>query len=103
MSEYVSTYPNGDRYWYLNDQLHREDGPAIDCASGFKAWYLNGERVTEKEHKRMTYNLYATLGKIFGLLLGTAISVALSVTVAIITLEMMGGFKLDELYEIHCR
>ena len=34
---------DGDKFWYLNDKLHREDGPAIECASGTKAWYLNGK------------------------------------------------------------
>ena len=34
-----------DRVEYrLNDQLHREDGPAIERVSGTKAWYLNGKR-----------------------------------------------------------
>jgi hypothetical protein len=34
MSEYteyqVRVYPNGTKEWYLNDKLHREDGPAIE-------------------------------------------------------------------------
>ena len=33
----------GDKYWYLNDKLHREDGPAIEWADGAKEWYLNGK------------------------------------------------------------
>ena len=54
MIEYtVKVYPK-TKEWYLNDQLHREDGPAVDGADGSKAWYLNGWRVTEEEHKRMT-------------------------------------------------
>ena len=32
----------GDKYWYLNGLLHREDGPAIEYANGTKAWCLNG-------------------------------------------------------------
>ena len=40
----VRVYRKGDRYWYLNGALHREDGPAVECSSGHKAWYLNGER-----------------------------------------------------------
>jgi hypothetical protein len=35
---------DGDKKWYLNDQLHREDGPAIELADGDKSWYLNGNR-----------------------------------------------------------
>lgn len=29
--------------WKLNDKLHREDGPAIECANGDRSWYLNGK------------------------------------------------------------
>jgi hypothetical protein len=48
MIEYtVKVYDDGDKWWYLNDELHREDGPAIDRSNGYKAWYLNGERHRE--------------------------------------------------------
>ena len=36
------THANGDKEWYLNGLLHREDGPAIEDADGFKYWCLNG-------------------------------------------------------------
>ena len=39
----VRVYENGTKKWYLNDELHREDGPAIECCSGTKHWYLNDE------------------------------------------------------------
>ena len=55
MIEYtVRVCPNGDKFWYLNGKWHREDGPAIEHASGGKEWYLNDKQVTEEEHKRMT-------------------------------------------------
>ena len=41
------TYPNGDKEWWLDDKLHREDGPACEYANGAKAWYLNGKRHRE--------------------------------------------------------
>ena len=45
MKEYtVRVYGNGDKQWYLNDKLHREDGPAIEFANGYKSWYLNDKR-----------------------------------------------------------
>jgi len=48
MIEYtVKVYENGHKEWYLNDVLHREDGPAIESADGTKSWYLNGERHRE--------------------------------------------------------
>jgi len=43
----VKVYDNGDKSWYLNDELHREDGPAIEWANGDKSWYLNDERHRE--------------------------------------------------------
>lgn len=44
MIEYkVEVYANGDKSWYLNGKLHREDGPAVECISGTKYWYLNGK------------------------------------------------------------
>ena len=45
---------NGNKFWYLNDKLHREDGPAMEWANGDKEWFLNDEEVTEEEHKRQT-------------------------------------------------
>ena len=40
---------NGTRHWYLNDRLHRTDGPAIEFASGTQRWYLNGLMYNEDE------------------------------------------------------
>ena len=40
-------YANGTKYWYLNGEHHREDGPAVEWASGTKKWYLNGKRHRE--------------------------------------------------------
>lgn len=36
-------YENGDRHWYLNGKLHREDGPAIENANGSRLWFINGQ------------------------------------------------------------
>jgi hypothetical protein len=44
MIEYtVKVHDNGDKYWYLNGEPHREDGPACEWADGTKLWYLNGK------------------------------------------------------------
>ena len=40
----VTIDDDGTKRWYLNDNPHREDGPAIEYAGGPKLWYLNGER-----------------------------------------------------------
>jgi hypothetical protein len=48
MIEYtVKVYPNGNKFWSLNGKLHREDGPATECADGDKSWWLNGKRHRE--------------------------------------------------------
>jgi len=55
MIEYkVKVYEDGNKHWYLNGELHREDGPAIEFANGDKKWYLNGEKLTEQEFNKRT-------------------------------------------------
>jgi hypothetical protein len=43
----VEVYEDGDKHWYLNGKLHREDGPAVERSDGHKSWYLNGKRHRE--------------------------------------------------------
>lgn len=33
----------GNKSWYLNNELHRKDGPAIEFANGEKHWYKHGQ------------------------------------------------------------
>ena len=33
---------NNDIVWFKNGKEHREDGPAFECLSGYKAWFKNG-------------------------------------------------------------
>jgi len=48
MIEYkIRVYDNGDKFWFLNGKLHREDGPAAELFRGTKFWYLNGKRHRE--------------------------------------------------------
>ena len=47
-------YVSGTKLWYLNHKLHREDGPACEWANGDKFWYLNGNKLTEAEHAEQT-------------------------------------------------
>jgi hypothetical protein len=39
----IVEYKNGDKVWYLNGELHREGGPAIEDADGYKSWWINGK------------------------------------------------------------
>jgi hypothetical protein len=56
---------DGSKFWYLNNKRHREDGPAIEWADGDKCWYLNNERLTEEEfNKRMTPTVEMTMAQI---------------------------------------
>jgi hypothetical protein len=58
MIEYkVRVYEDGDRFWYLNGNLHREDGPAVEYADGDRSWYLNNVKVTEQEVMKPTKEL----------------------------------------------
>jgi len=44
-------------FYFKNKEMtinHREDGPAVEYADGSKYWWLNGKRVTESEHKKLT-------------------------------------------------
>jgi hypothetical protein len=43
----VKVYANGTKFWYLNDKLHREDGPTCEYANGDKAWYRDDKRHRE--------------------------------------------------------
>jgi hypothetical protein len=37
-------YYFGDKYWYINGKIHREnDNPAIIRSDGIKKWFINGE------------------------------------------------------------
>ncbi len=44
MGGYTFKEYNGNRFWYLNDKRHREDGPAAEWADGSKFWWVNGEK-----------------------------------------------------------
>jgi hypothetical protein len=43
----IIEYEGGEKYWYKNGKLHREDGPAIDYLDKEKLWYKEGERHRE--------------------------------------------------------
>ncbi len=35
--------PNGDEFWFCHGRFHRIGGPAIKLSSGYQAWYSDGE------------------------------------------------------------
>ena len=42
-------FVDGTKSWYQNDKRHRTDGPAIEHVSGNKYWYINGKELTEEQ------------------------------------------------------
>ena len=40
----LTEHPDGTKQWYLNGELHRVDGPAIEYPNGDNEWHLNGKR-----------------------------------------------------------
>ena len=40
----------GNKWWYLNGEYHREDGPAIESGSGYKYWRLRGKYYSESDY-----------------------------------------------------
>ena len=48
----------GNKGWYLNGHLHREDGPAVEWADGSKRWLLHGKPV----HPETLVDLHLSLG-----------------------------------------
>ena len=47
-------YADGTKRWFLNGRHHRTDGPAIEWANGTKSWWLNGKPLLEDEWKALT-------------------------------------------------
>jgi hypothetical protein len=42
-------YANGYNAWYQHGNCHRDDGPAMEWVSGRKFWYLNNKHLTFDE------------------------------------------------------
>ncbi len=44
----ITIRANGDKHWWQNDQFHRIDGPAVECANGDKYWYQNNQFIKQE-------------------------------------------------------
>jgi hypothetical protein len=53
----------GTKRWFLNEELHRVDGPAVELSNGSKYWFLNGELVYSKDNNNL--HRYPNLSKPF--------------------------------------
>jgi len=59
-------FADGTKEWYLNDKLHREDGPAREYANGDKYWYLNDKLMTEEKFNLKTKSCAGKIVEIDG-------------------------------------
>ena len=50
-------YADGTKCWYQNGLLHRTDGPTIEYPDGSKWWYLNDRPLTEAEFNQRVKNV----------------------------------------------
>ena len=60
----VTVNDRGDKLWYLNGKLHREDGPAAEDADGSKYWYLNDKHLTESQWRKAVQPKTNCAGKV---------------------------------------
>ena len=43
----------GYKFWYVNGESHRVDGPAVEHKDGRKEWWVNNEEYTKKEFNKI--------------------------------------------------
>jgi hypothetical protein len=49
-------HSDGYRKWFKDGVLHREDGPAVEWIDGTKEWHIEGTEYTEKEFKIVIFS-----------------------------------------------
>ena len=45
--------PDGTQYYYIDGELHRIDGPAVIYPNGKRSWFLNGIGYYEEHWKEL--------------------------------------------------
>jgi len=80
----IVEYTNGDKEWFRNGKLHREDGPAKEYADGYKFWYLNGRRITKTQF--MVFKTFKAHNFIYGFLAGFMLASLIAALIVKITL-----------------
>ena len=56
----VSVKEDGTKFWYLNNQLHREKGPAIELPDGKGVWCFKGQETDCKSQKEFDAKIIKT-------------------------------------------
>lgn len=59
----IVEWENGDKWWYENDKLHREDGPAKTLIEGYKSWWLNGNYIWNSDYEKFDLRNTIVLSK----------------------------------------
>jgi hypothetical protein len=47
--EFATTGCN--KWWYQHGKIHREDGPAVECSDGTKYWWYHGNHIKCKNQQ----------------------------------------------------
>ena len=55
MKDGLRIHPCGDRHWFFNDRVHREDGPAEEWVNGAELWWFDGTFLGEGAKGFWTY------------------------------------------------
>lgn len=50
-------YEHGSKHWYQNGDMHRLDGPAYERWDGHQEYWINGQEYTEEEFKLIAFTL----------------------------------------------
>lgn len=54
-------WTSGTKCWYQMGLRHRTDGPAIEWPDGEKGWYIQGQPLTEEDHRLLSFACYNTV------------------------------------------
>jgi hypothetical protein len=57
-------YPSGTQSWWQNGRRHREDGPALVRPDGHHEWWVNGQWLTQQEFELYRFRRWAVEGEL---------------------------------------
>src|SRR5215217_8631391 len=55
-------YRDGNKAWYRNGVLYRDDGPALDLPHARKFWYRDGRELTAQEGQSLVPTIESSPG-----------------------------------------
>ena len=54
-------YADGTRQWWIDGKLHREDVPAAEWEDGEREWFLDGKQLSEDEFEARKHTSFIDL------------------------------------------